>query len=121
MKEFGFGFYLGCASAVLALAALICCVLVGGLSISVILLAVGIIIFAAAAVTGNDLIIFASYLCYLCAGWNFLSVELFTISNLLTAIDETVLPTGFIPAVVTLILTAVVGLIATVPSMKKMV
>jgi hypothetical protein len=119
MKKYGLGFYLGCVSAVLAVVALISCAMVGGLGTSVVLLVVGILLFAVTAVTGNDLIIFASYLCYLCAGWNFLSVELFTISNLLTAIDATTLPAGFVPAAVSLILTGLVSLVSTVPALKK--
>ena len=85
----GLGFYFGIVSAVLAAVAIVGCFLVEGLTLEIALLAAGIILFAVTAVTGNNLLIFLSYFCYLGAGCVFLSNQLYTITNVIAGIDTT--------------------------------
>ena len=115
----GLGFYFGAASAILAVVAAVGCFLTEGFTPEIALLAAGIVLFAATAVTGNNLLIFLSYFCYLAAGCVFLSNQLYTITNVIAGIDATSFEANFLVAATGLILTIVVGLVSTIPSQKK--
>ena len=115
----GLGFYFGSVGAVLAVVAAVGCFLVEGLTLEIALLVAGIVLFAATAVTGNNLLIFLPYFCYLGAGCVFLSNQLYTITNVIAGIDATSFETNFLVAAAGLILTILVGLVSTIPSQKK--
>lgn len=119
MKDKGPGFYLGALSAVLALVSMIGCLVLGGMTVEVVLLAVGILAFVVTAASNKDLMIFASYFCYLVAGCLFLADQLYTITNVAAGIDATSFETSFVVAAVAIVLTILTGLISTIPSQRK--
>lgn len=118
-KENGAGFILGIVASVLAIVGIVGCVMIGGLTKEICLLTLGVVLFAVATKVGSNLLVYLPYACYLGAGCLFLSDEMYTISNVLTAIDANTFSTGFKVAAVGIVGTILVMLIATIFPLKK--
>ena len=119
LKDKGIGFYVGCVSAVAAIVSIVGCLMLGGMPFVIALLVAGILLFAVASTKNVSLLVFPSYFCYLAAGALFLANQLYTITNVIAAIDTTSFETPFVVAGVAIIVTIVTGLISTIPVQHK--
>jgi len=117
LKDKGIGFYVGCVSAVAAIVSIVGCLMLGGMPFVIALLVAGI--FAVASTKNVSLLVFPSYFCYLAAGALFLANQLYTITNVIAAIDTTSFETPFVVAGAAIIVTIVTGLISTIPVQHK--
>lgn len=98
LKDKGIGFYVGCVSAVAAIVSIVGCLMLGGMPFVIALLVAGILLFAVASTKNVSLLVFPSYFCYLAAGALFLANQLYTITNVIAAIDTTSFETPFVVA-----------------------
>lgn len=119
LKDKGIGFYVGCVSAVAAIVSVVGCLMLGGMPFVIALLVAGILLFAVASTKNVSLLVFPSYFCYLAAGALFLANQLYTITNVIAAIDTTSFETPFVVAGAAIIVTIVTGLISTIPVQHK--
>lgn len=119
LKDKGIGFYVGCVSAVAAIVSIVGCLMLGGMPSVIALFAAGILLFAVASAKNISLLVFPSYFCYLAAGALFLANQLYTITNVIAAIDTTSFEAPFVVAGVAIIVTIVTGLISTIPAQHK--
>ncbi|MBS6107707.1 MAG: hypothetical protein KH902_03930 [Subdoligranulum variabile] len=119
LKDKGIGFYVGCVSAVAAIVSIVGCLMLGGMPFVIALLVAGILLFAVASTKNVSLLVFPSYFCYLAAGALFLANQLYTITNVIAAIDTTSFETPFVVAGAAIIVTIVTGLISTIPVQHK--
>lgn len=119
LKDKGIGFYVGCVSAVAAIVSIVGCLMLGGMPFVIALLVAGILLFAVASTKNVSLLVFPSYFCYLAAGVLFLANQLYTITNVIAAIDTTSFETPFVVAGAAIIVTIVTGLISTIPVQHK--
>ena len=110
LKDKGIGFYVGCVSAVAAIVSIVGCLMLGGMPF---------VLFAVASTKNVSLLVFPSYFCYLAAGALFLANQLYTITNVIAAIDTTSFETPFVVAGAAIIVTIVTGLISTIPVQHK--
>ena len=93
--------------------------MLGGMPFVIALLVAGILLFAVASTKNVSLLVFPSYFCYLAAGALFLANQLYTITNVIAAIDTTSFETPFVVAGAAIIVTIVTGLISTIPVQHK--
>ena len=119
LKDKGIGFYVGCVSALAAIVSIVGCLMLGGMPFVIALLVAGILLFAVASTKNVSLLVFPSYFCYLAAGALFLANQLYTITNVIAAIDTTSFETPFVVAGAAIIVTIVTGLISTIPVQHK--
>ena len=119
LKDKGIGFYVGCVSAVAAIVSIVGCLMLGGMPFVIALLVAGILLFAVASTKNVSLLVFPSYFCYLAAGALFLANQLYTITNVIAAIDTTSFETPFVVAGAAIIVTIVTGLISTITVQHK--
>lgn len=119
LKDKGIGFYVGCVSAVAAIVSIVGCLMLGGMPFVIALLVAGILLFAVASTKNVSLLVFPSYFCYLAAGALFLANQLYTITNVIAAIDTSSFETPFVVAGAAIIVTIVTGLISTIPVQHK--
>ena len=119
LKDKAIGFYVGCVSAVAAIVSIVGCLMLGGMPFVIALLVAGILLFAVASTKNVSLLVFPSYFCYLAAGALFLANQLYTITNVIAAIDTTSFETPFVVAGAAIIVTIVTGLISTIPVQHK--
>ena len=119
LKDKGIGFYVGCVSAVAAIVSIVGCLMLGGMPFVIALLVAGILLFAVASTKNVSLLVFPSYFCYFAAGALFLANQLYTITNVIAAIDTTSFETPFVVAGAAIIVTIVTGLISTIPVQHK--
>ena len=119
LKDKGIGFYVGCVSAVAAIVSIVGCLMLGGMPFVIALLVACILLFAVASTKNVSLLVFPSYFCYLAAGALFLANQLYTITNVIAAIDTTSFETPFVVAGAAIIVTIVTGLISTIPVQHK--
>lgn len=116
IKNYGMGFILGLVSVIFAVLGIVGGIMMGKLTaVSELLLIAGIILFAAAFAVKMNSLVFLAYFCYLAAFGRFLAEELYTISNVLTAIDGMTLAAGFWVAAVGILGAIIFGFASTVP------
>lgn len=115
-KKYGTGFIFGVLSAVFAVLGIAGSISMGKFTaISDVLLIAGIILFAVSFITEINSLVFLAYFCYLAAFGRFLAEELYTISNVLTAIDGMALGAAFWITAVGILGAIIFGFASTVP------
>ena len=119
-KQFGTGAYLLIASDLCAVLALIGCIWMGDATTAVVCIVLGIAASLPALGKGYDILLYPSYLLYIAAFGCAIYAKIYTISNVLTAIDATSFPASLVYTGVMLALTLIVGFAATLfPVQKK--
>lgn len=101
------------------IAAIISGCILGGFSISVLLCILGIVSYGISMWKKIDILSFISYFCYIGAGCRFIAEQLYTISNVMTAIDATSFSTPFIVSAVCMGALVVLGFIVSVAGMEN--
>lgn len=115
----GPGFYLGCAGAVLAVVAVAGCAMLGGMTPEILLLILGIALFAASVVLKQQLLVLLSCFCYVGAGCAFLTHQLYTVTNVIAGIDATSFEPKFLVALAGVAAAILLGIAAAIPSLQK--
>ncbi|MEY8493052.1 hypothetical protein AALC16_08570 [Lachnospiraceae bacterium 29-91] len=119
-KNRGMGVLFGIVTcAVAVFTATVYYILYGGLSLTHLMLALGIAAFLISAVSKLDWFMLVSYFFYIAAGGIFLGDQIMTISNVLTAIDATSFDTGFTLSAIGLTTILIIGFIATILPIEK--
>ena len=118
-KQFGMGAYLLLASDLCAVLALIGCIWMGDATTAVVCIVLGIAASFLALYKSYDILLYPSYLLYIAAFGCAVYAKLYTISNILTAIDATSFPASLVYTGVMLVLTLITGFAATLFSVQK--
>ncbi len=119
-KNWGTGSYLMLAGDVCAVLSLIGCFWLGiGISAASLCLVLGIAASLLAIKTGRDILAYPSYLLYIAAFCFAVYAELYTISNVLVAIDSSSFSVNLLYTGVTMLATIIVSFAATVAKQRK--
>lgn len=118
-KQFGMGAYLLLISDLCAVLSLIGCIWMGDATAAIVCLVLGIAASGLALYKGLDILAYPSYLLYIAAFGCAVYAKLYTISNVLTAIDASSFPTSLVYTGVMLVLTLITGFAATIPAQRK--
>ncbi len=119
-KNWGTGSYLMLAGNVCAVLSLIGCFWLGiGISAASLCLVLGIAASLLAIKSGRDILAYPSYLLYIAAFCFAVYAELYTISNVLVAIDSSSFSVNLLYTGVTMLATIIVSFAATVAKQRK--
>ncbi len=119
-KNWGTGSYLMLAGDVCAVLSLIGCFWLGiGISAASLCLVLGIAASLLAIKSGRDILAYPSYLLYIAAFCFAVYAELYTISNVLVAIDSSSFSVNLLYTGVTMLATIIVSFAATVAKQRK--
>ncbi|OZG59734.1 hypothetical protein BLEM_2209 [Bifidobacterium lemurum] len=120
LRAKGAGFYVAALAAVAAVIGIVGNAMLGSFAtLSTLLLAAGVVLFLASVALPWDLVVMCSYFCYIAAFCRFIAEQLYTISNVLTAIDANSFATSFIIAAAGCAAAMVIGLVGAIMPQDK--